>query len=87
MSPQAANEMVKAMEERGFITREPHPTHGRILHITLTARGAVLLSRCSTAADKVEADLLKELCPEERDELQRLLRACFSALASDLMER
>jgi DNA-binding MarR family transcriptional regulator len=85
-SPQAANEMVKAMEERGFLAREPHPSHGRILNITLTARGAALLSRCNEAVDKVEADLLSGLRPEERDDLQRFLRTCFSALASDLLE-
>lgn len=83
ISPQAANEMVKAMEEHGWLLREPHPSHGRILHLRLTPRGTALLSQCDAAVDEVEADLLKDLLPGERDDLQRLLRACFSALASD----
>jgi DNA-binding MarR family transcriptional regulator len=82
-SPQAANEMVKAMEEHGWLLREPHPSHGRILHLRLTPRGAELLSQCDAAVDLVEAELLKDLLPGERDDLQRLLRACFSAIASD----
>jgi DNA-binding MarR family transcriptional regulator len=83
ISPQAANEMVKAMEEHGWLLREPHPSHGRILHLKLTPRGTALLSQCDAAVDQVEAELLKDLLPGEREDLQRLLRACFSALASE----
>jgi DNA-binding MarR family transcriptional regulator len=79
-SPQAASEMVKAMEEHGFLLREPHPSHGRIVHLKLTARGAALLSQCDAALEEVEAELLRELSPGERGELKRLLRACLSAL-------
>jgi DNA-binding MarR family transcriptional regulator len=86
-SPQAANEMVKAMEEHGWLLREPHPSHGRILHLKLTPRGRALLAECDAAVDAVEVDLLRELLPGERGELQRLLRACLSALSSDLIER
>lgn len=86
-SPQAANEMVKVMEERGWLVREPHPSHGRILNLKLTARGTALLAQCEAAVDEVEADLLRDLVPDERGELQRLLRACLRALSSDLIER
>jgi len=86
-SPQAANEMVKAMEEHGWLSREPHPSHGRILHLKLTARGMALLAQCDAAVDEVEADLLRDLLPDERSELQRLLRVCLGALSTDLIER
>jgi DNA-binding MarR family transcriptional regulator len=86
-SPQAANEMVKGMEEHGWLLREPHPSHGRILNLRLTPRGAELLSECDAAVDHVEADLLRDLLPAERENLQRLLRACFSALASNAIDR
>lgn len=86
-SAQAANEMVKSMLERGWLSREPHPSHGRIVHLRLTAQGGALLSQCDAAVDKVEAELLRQLSTEERDELKRLLHVCFSTLAADLAER
>jgi len=38
-TPQAANLLVAGMESEGLITREPHPTHGRILEIYATEEG------------------------------------------------
>jgi DNA-binding MarR family transcriptional regulator len=38
-TPQAANVLVAAMEEDGLVSREPHPTHGRILEIYPTDEG------------------------------------------------
>ena len=35
MTPQAANEMVKLMESRQWLSRQPDPTHGRIVLILL----------------------------------------------------
>ena len=83
ISPQAANEMVKGMEERGWLLREPHPSHGRILHLKLTVLGAALFAECDAAVSAVEAELLRDLRPGERTDLQRMLRTCFSALTAD----
>ena len=46
MSPQSANEMVKAMEAKGWIEKSPDPDHGRIIRISLTEEGTACLERC-----------------------------------------
>lgn len=38
-TPQAASVLVTGMEEQGLVSREPHPTHGRILEIYPTEEG------------------------------------------------
>jgi DNA-binding MarR family transcriptional regulator len=47
VSPQAANDMVKAMEAKGWIARRPDPDHGRIIRISLSDEG---LAICVTLA-------------------------------------
>src|SRR5881398_1144702 len=39
ISPQSANEMVKTMDAKGWIERQPDANHGRIVQIRLTAQG------------------------------------------------
>lgn len=38
-SPQAMNGVLATLERDGLIERHPHPTHGRILQVGLTAEG------------------------------------------------
>ena len=38
-SPQAMNGVLATLERDGLIERHPHPTHGRILQVELTAEG------------------------------------------------
>jgi len=79
ISPQAANEMVKAMEGRGWLTREPDPRHGRIIRIGLTAEGQAMLAQGDRCAVEVEARMLSGHSPEQsralREELKQVLRA------------
>lgn len=78
ISPQAANEMVKAMTARGWITREPDPTHGRIIRIGLTDEGKAMLEQGDRCVIQIEALMLAGHSEEEalalRDELKRVKR-------------
>src|SRR5690242_18518844 len=38
-TPQAMNGVLVTLERDGLVRREPHPTHGRILQVSLTAAG------------------------------------------------
>lgn len=76
MSPQSANEIVKTMEARGWVVREPDPTHGRIVKLSLTASAQALLALCDTTVKKLEAEMLEGIDPEHVALLQRLLTTC-----------
>ncbi|QGZ42842.1 transcriptional regulator, MarR family [Pseudoduganella flava] len=83
VSPQSANEMVKAMEARGWIERRPDPSHGRIIQISLTVAGHAVMERCDAEVVKVEAQMFPELSAEERQALHGALRGAVRALSVD----
>src|SRR5262245_35374586 len=39
VTPQTMNEIVQSLHARGWVEREPHPVHGRILQLDLTELG------------------------------------------------
>jgi DNA-binding MarR family transcriptional regulator len=61
VSPQAANALVKRMENKGLIVRLPNHKHGRMIKIRLTKEGKQLLTRCDKKVAKLENEMLKEL--------------------------
>lgn len=80
VSPQAANEMVKTMEARGWIAREPDASHGRIVRIRVTAAGHALLVDCDAAVAAIEQAMLAALPDAARDTLHDQLRTMLGAL-------
>lgn len=81
MSPQSANEMVKAMEAKGWIERTPDPDHGRIIRIGLTSEGSSCLRRCDAVVREVEAMMFPDASEEERTWLHQQLRGAVRALS------
>lgn len=80
VSPQAMNEIVQAMTEKGLLAREPHRRHGRIVVIRLTGKARRILERCDRRVGKVERVMLARLAAAERARLRELLGACIEAL-------
>ncbi|QBE66577.1 MarR family winged helix-turn-helix transcriptional regulator [Pseudoduganella lutea] len=80
VSPQSANEMVKAMEGQGWIERRPDPSHGRIIQISLTIAGHAVMERCDAEVVKLEARMFAGLTAEERGALHGALRGAVRAL-------
>lgn len=76
MSPQSANEIVKTMEAKGWVVREPDPAHGRIVNLSLTASAQKLLVRCDDSVKKLEAEMLEGIDAENVALLQTLLVTC-----------
>ena len=60
-TPQAMNGVLATLEREGLVHRTPHPTHGRILQVGLTAEGEARLVAATPAVvrleDLIEADV------------------------------
>jgi DNA-binding MarR family transcriptional regulator len=76
--PPSMTRLVGCLEERGLVTRQPHPTDGRQVVIRLTAEGATLLSEDRSRRDAWMSRRLRELSPAEREILRQ---------AAPIMER
>ncbi len=74
VSPQAMNQALSALVDRGLIHRPSEP-RGRALAIELTADGQALLDRLDPAVDAAESRILGELPSTKREELLATLEA------------
>jgi DNA-binding MarR family transcriptional regulator len=79
ITPQSANEVVKAMESNGWVMREADPTNRRIVLLQLTPTGKALLKRCNESVDQVEISMLGNMSEEEQA-LRTLLHGCVKNL-------
>jgi DNA-binding MarR family transcriptional regulator len=80
VSPQAANELVKVMDENGWIVRKPDPHHGRIINISLTPEGKRLLKQCDKAALSLEEQMTSQLAPDEIANLNAQMKSALHLL-------
>lgn len=78
VQPPTMTKIVAKLEDRGLVSRTPHPTDGRqvVLHATEAGRSAVAGHR--RAGDAWLARALAELPPDDRETLRR---------AADLLDR
>lgn len=81
VSPQSANEMVKAMEARGWIERSPDPSHGRIIRISLTEAGLACLQLCDAVVLQVEKMMFPDVSEEQRAWMHAQLRGAVRSLS------
>lgn len=80
LTPQTMNQTLRALEDKGWVTRRPHPGHGRIRPADLTPDGRAVLQACHEAAGVIEEQMLSGLSPQGRQQLETALRACIAAL-------
>lgn len=52
------NQTLRGLEEKRWVTRRPHPGHGRILQADLTRDGRAALRACHRAADAIEDQMV-----------------------------
>ena len=81
VTPQTMNEVLRELEGKHWVTRHPHPDHGRILQASLTPSGRAALAACHQAAGAIEEQMLTRLSPAQREQLTAALRACTDALS------
>jgi DNA-binding MarR family transcriptional regulator len=79
-SPQAANELVVALERRHLVAREASSTNRRVLGIHLTTSGRQVLAACDREVGAVEARMLRHLDADEQALLRDLLERCLHGL-------
>jgi DNA-binding MarR family transcriptional regulator len=74
ITPQAANEVIKVMVARGWVTRKIDPSYGRIVVLQLTRTGTALASRCEALIARLEAEMLRGIDAANADLLHASLR-------------
>ena len=65
ISPQAMNGVLATLERDGLVERTPHPTHGRILQVNLTAEGQRRLDAARPDVDRLERMIERGLSSDE----------------------
>jgi DNA-binding MarR family transcriptional regulator len=80
--PQSIIGLIRPLERKAFIEREPSPAHRRVLHMRLTPTGKKLLSDALRVAARVEGDLLKDLDDKQLNALQDGLTKLWGRAAS-----
>jgi DNA-binding MarR family transcriptional regulator len=80
ITPQSMNENLRELEQRGWIIRSHHPTHGRIRRTELTEQGRTTLKHCDATVTAIEQRMLAGLDPDQRHQLAAALRTCIAAL-------
>lgn len=83
LTPQTINVIVRNLQRAGAIEKSAHAGHGRILQLTVTARGMALLKRCRTRVVEVETRLAELLDREEERTVRRWLSRVADELAED----
>ena len=80
ITAQSMSTAIAGLLERGLVDREPHPTHGRILQVRITPKGAELLARAHVATRKAEDRALAFLDEEQQRVLRSVLRTMMHAM-------
>ena len=84
ITPQTMSEVIVALEEKGLVERAPDPGHRRILRIKVTPKGRRVMTRCDTAVEELEEQMLADIPDADRADLLRSLRSCVHQLGAGL---
>lgn len=80
ITSQSMSTAIAGLLERGLVTREPHPTHGRVLQVRITPAGARLLARAHASTGAAEDRALAFLSDDHRRQLVGDLRTMMEAM-------
>ena len=83
ISPQASNQIIKTMEEKGWISKSDDPNHGRILLIGLTPDGQAVYEQCNEKAMDFEDKMLAGLPAENVMMLKATVQRLIANLKQD----
>lgn len=78
---QSAADLVGGLERRGLIRRDPDPTNRRRRLISLTEDGRALLRRQAEPVAELEAHMVKDLDPDQRESFTEALQMCRAAMS------
>ncbi|MCP2261503.1 DNA-binding transcriptional regulator, MarR family [Streptoalloteichus tenebrarius] len=80
VTPQSMTTVLKTLESRGLVEREPSADHAQVLVTRLTPDGQALLEKADAAAVAVERRLVDAYTERERDLLRDLLDRAVTVL-------
>jgi DNA-binding MarR family transcriptional regulator len=80
MAPQSMSEVIHALEDKGYIKRNPHPNHRRTLPATLTPKGRRVLAECEKAVAEYEDSMLRGFTTENRKTFSEMVKAAVRNL-------
>lgn len=88
VTPQAMNQVLASLEEKGLVRRQSSPGrdatgHHRARGARLTAKGERHVKRCEEIVDAIEDISFEGIDVKERAAIARLLRAATQRLRSD----
>jgi DNA-binding MarR family transcriptional regulator len=75
VSPQAMNNVLRGLQDRGIVARPASVSSGRALPAQLTPQGKALLKRAEAAVRAADERVLANLTSAQRRELRHLLDA------------
>jgi DNA-binding MarR family transcriptional regulator len=70
VQPPSMTRVIAVLEDRGFVTRAPHPADRRQVVLTVTEEGRAVVLRARRRRDEWLAKRLRELTPQERATLR-----------------
>jgi DNA-binding MarR family transcriptional regulator len=79
VSPQAMNNVLRGLQDRGIVARPATVSSGRALPAELTAKGTAVLKRAEAAVRLADERVLANLTATQRREIKRLLDAAAPA--------
>ena len=80
MTAQSMHEVIYRLEQVGLIKRNPHPTHGRKLPASLTAKGRRVLASCESAVADFETRMLRGFGRTERATFLAMIKSAVRNL-------
>ena len=80
VTPQTMTGIIANLAASGLVTRQADPEHGRVIQTKLTPGGEDLLRKTRVAVERVEAAMVREIDPVEREALTDLLQQCAEGL-------
>ena len=81
VTPQAMHSIVAELTAAGLVERTPSPSHAKVLHTRLSARGRKLLEACDGDVNAIEQRLLSALSAAELDEFRTALNALVTRVS------
>ncbi|MET4641549.1 MarR family transcriptional regulator [Streptomyces sp. NBC_01550] len=80
VTAQSMGTALRELVERGLVERRPHPTHGKIIEMCVTAAGKALAQQGETALEPCEQETLEPFLPQEQEQVRSHLRRMLGAL-------
>ncbi len=79
ISKQAMNQLLRSLEEHGYIARSAAPNSGRARIIRFTSRGHAAYSKIQEVLREIEREWSAELGPKRFAQLKELLRVVWES--------